>query len=202
MTEPAPLTLPADVCDQRGWELAEQSTDTLFQLPTARIQGTTVRYDDDRTRTALKAATDDQIDHPIRFFATTRLSFEPSLPTGTGPTMIMPMLLSNARQNFKRRLGERGLVDIDREGTERVRLRDRTRVRLTRYSARDADVGGRDLPLECWLGVWADETVAMVTCGYPTVSLAEQFDLETTDAALTKGGQTFREEFHSLLREL
>jgi len=42
----------------------------------------------------------------------------------------------------------------------------------------------------------------MVTCGYPTVSLAEQFGLETTDAALTKSGQTFREEFHSLLREL
>jgi hypothetical protein len=200
--DPAPLTLPADVCEQRGWELVEQSTETLFELPTARIQGTMVRYDDERTRTALRGATAEAVDHPIRFFATTRLTFEPSLPPGTGPAMIMPVLLSEARQNFKRRLRDRGLVDVSREGTERVRSGDRNWVRLTRYSARDPEVSGDGLPLECWLGVWTDETVAMATAGYPTVSLAEQFDLETTESALTKDGRTYREEFRSLIREL
>lgn len=201
-TNPDPLALPEDAREQGGWDLVEQSTETLFEVATARIRGTTCRYDDQRTRSAVHDATDGGIDHPIRFFATTNLGFTPPLPPGTGPAMVMPMLVPEARRNFKNRLQERGLADVSREGTERVRNGDRTWVRLTRYSACDPGVGDAELPLECWLGVWNDGGIAMATSAYPTISLAEQLDLETDESVLTKDGQAYREEFRSLLRSL
>jgi len=201
-TDPDPLALPDDVCERRGWELVEQSTETLFQVPTARIRGTTCRYDDQRARRALAEATDGAVDHLVRFFATTRLSFQPSLPPGTGPAMVMPVLLPEARRNFVDRLTDRGLAEVDREGTERVGLGRGTRVRLTRYSANDPAVDREDLPLECWLGVWNDGGILIAACGYPTVPLADHLGIESDEDALTKGGAAFRDEFRAALREL
>lgn len=202
-TDPEPLELPADEREAGGWELMDESVETLFELPTARVRGTVRQYEDERTREVLRGATDGAVDHTVRFFATTRLGFEPPLPPGTTSSMIVPMLRPEARRSFTDRLHDRGLTDVERTGRERIRLGDRTRVRLTRYTAVDplpeAEAG---LPLECWLGIWTDGAINVATSGYPTRPLSALFDLDTDEPTLAKSGTDYREEFRSLLRAL
>lgn len=202
-TDPEPLELPADEQNERGLALVDRSVETLFELPGARVRGTLCRYEDERARTALREASDGAIDHPVRFFATTRLGFEPPLPPGVTPAMVLPTLRSEARRNFKRRLEDRGLVDVERKGRERIRIGRRTRVRLIRYAATDPlPESDGELPLECWLGVWTDGSVNVVTSGYPRVALADAFGLDTEDPALTRAGDEYRSAFRSLIGEL
>jgi len=196
-----PLELSSD--EAEGWELVEESVETLFELPGARIRGTIRQYEDERTRAALREATDGAVDRPIRFFATTRLEFEPPLPPGASPAIIVPTLRPHAQRDFADRLRDRGLTGVDREGRERIRLPDRTGVRLVRYTATDpVPDADAELPLECWLGIWTDGTVNLATSGYPAVPLASQFDLDTDEPSLRKTGNDYREEFRSLLRAL
>jgi len=202
-TDPEPLELPADERDAGGWELMDGSVETLFELPTVRVRGAMRRYEDERTREALLAATGGAVDHTVRFFATTRLGFEPPLPPGTTPAMIVPLLRPEARRSFTDRLHDRGLTDVEGTGRERIRLGDRTRVRLTRYTAVDPlPETAAELPLECWLAVWTDGAVNVATSGYPTVPLASLFDLDTDEPSLSKAANDYREEFRSLLRAL
>ena len=202
-SNPDPLELPEDQREAGGWELVEKSVETLFELPGVRVRGTMRRYEDERTRAALREATGGAIDHQLRFIATTRLEFEPPLPPGTMPRMLLPTLLPEARRSFADRLRDRGLTDVSRDGTERIRGNDRTRIRLTRYQATDPMPGtDRELPLECWLAVWLADPIAVVTAGYPATSLASRFDLDTEEPSLTRGPNDYRDAFLSLLRAL
>ena len=202
-SDPDPLELPADQREAGGWELVEESVETLFELPGVRVRGTMRRYEDEHTRAALREATDGTIDHQVRFVATTRLGFEPPLPPATLPAMLLPTLLPEARGSVADRLRDRGLTDVSRDGTERIRGDDRTRIRLTRYHATDPMPDtDRELPLECWLAVWPGDPIAVVTTGYPATSLASRFDLDTEEPALTRGGNDYRQAFLSLLRAL
>jgi len=201
-TNPDPLELPAAEQREYGWELANGSVETLFELPGIRVRGTTRRYEDERTRTALSEALDSAFDRTLRFFATTRLGFEPPLPPGVGPAMVLPTLRSEAQRNFADRLRERGLTGVQRRGREQFRSGDRTRVGLTRYAATDPlPERAGELPLECWLGVWVGGSVNVVTAGYPTVDLASRFGLDATPV-LSRSVDEFRREFRALVRSL
>lgn len=116
--------------------------------------------------------------------------------------MFAPTLRSEARRSFKKRLEQRGLTDIEQGSSERIRLPDRSRARLTQFSATDPTEGGEaGLPLECWIAIWTSSgTVRVVTGGYPAVTLGTYFDLEAEDGPLTVSPDEFRTEFVSLLR--
>ncbi|MEF8822448.1 MAG: hypothetical protein V5A52_09235 [Halovenus sp.] len=202
MTEElTPPAAPEADLERGGWEQTEIQRETLFEMPAMRIRGVTRRYEDQRTRDALRVATDGQIDQQLRFFAVTRLSFEPPPPPGVSPTMFAPTLRSEARRTFKTRLEERGLVDIEEGNTERIRLPDRSRARLTCFSATDSSQGAFDLPLECWVAVWTSSgTVRIVTGGYPAVTLDSHFDLDSDEESLGVSPDEYRREFVSLLR--
>lgn len=208
MTDPSPPGVPEATLREEGWERVDESVETLFRLPAMRIRGATIRYDDTRTRDALREATDGAVDRPVRFFAATALEFEPPLPSGTSTTMALPTIRSEVRRTFADRLRERGLVDIERDRSERMRVGNRTRVRLAAFRATDplsgtanTDLAADRLPLECWVGVWsADEGVRVVSGGYPAVQLQTQFALETDDPGLLRGQPEAREEFFSLVR--
>lgn len=178
-------TPPADALDDGGWTLTDRRAELLVELPATSVRGVTRRYENERG-----AAGEDS--RPVRFFAVTRLAFEPPLPPGIGPAAVVPMVRPEAAQRFARRLRERGLREVERDRTERFRLPDRTRVRLRRYTATDPDLG---LPLECWVGVWsATANLLVVTGGHPTVSL------DAADAPSLSPAE-FREEFFQLVRE-
>lgn len=203
---PSPPSVPESALDDGGWAFVDESTETLFELAGMRIRGTTVEYEDERTREALRDATDDALDHRIRFFAATRLAFQPPLPAGT-VSMVAPTLRREANERFADRLRERGLVAVEQGRSERIRVADRTRARLTKYTAADpldgpSDDAGTDLPLACWIAVWTGSSDAtIVTGGYPTVELATQFGLDGPDL-LARSPDSYRDEFISLTRDV
>ncbi len=203
MTEDlTPPAVPESALDAGGWVLADERTETVFELPTMRVRGVTRRYEDERSRDALEATTGESLAYPVRFFAVTRLVFEPPLPPGVTLSMVLPTLRTEARQTFADRLTDRGLTDISKGRSERFRLPDRTRVRLRKYTATDpsAPVEG-DLPLECWVGVWTGDDALVVTAGYPGVTLDSVVPGGSTSDALGRSAGEYRTEFVDLLRE-
>lgn len=199
--EPAPPAVPHEHLDS-GWELVEERTETVAELSAMRVRSVTHRYDDERSRAALSAAGYDT-DHPVRFFAVSRLVFEPSLPPGVGTTMIAPTVRTEARKAFARRLAERGLKDVSRDRTERLRLPDDSRVRLFRHTGtvRPTELDA-PLPLECWVGVWPTAGTFLVFSGaHPTVTLRSRLDAGTESDVLRRSPDQYRREFLDLLRE-
>lgn len=197
-----PPAVPEDTLEEEGWALVDERTETVFELPTMRVRGVTRRFEDEQSVEALTAAGYD-IDHPVRFFAVSRLVFEPPLPPGVGKSMVAPTVRTEARKAFARRLQERGLEDVSRDRSERFRLPDRTRVRLWRHTARlPSDQFADDLPLECWVGVWMrSDTVFVVTGGHPTVTLDSRLPEAVESETLTRSPGDYRDEFFALLRE-
>jgi hypothetical protein len=198
-TAPDYPAVPAEKLD--GWELVEESVETVFQLPGAQVVGATRQYEDERLRGAVREVTDDSIDHQWRFFAATRLGFDPMLPPGTMPSMILPTMRSEAKKTFKDRLRSRGVEDIERGRRERVRVRSGSRARLVRYDGVDPAAGG--VPVAGWVGVWNDGTdFFVVTGGYPVRPLSEVLDLDETRDGLDRTGTTAQNEFLDLLRDV
>ncbi|WP_267162381.1 hypothetical protein [Halovenus salina] len=198
--DPAPPTVPTSQLDEGGWERTELSTETIFSLPTVQIRTATVQYADTAAAEALTETRGEEFDGLLRFFAASRLAFDPPLPPGVTPAAIGSMLRKEARRTFKKRLRERGLVDIERDGSQRLRVGNRRRAQVTKFAAAMPLSDGR-LPLACWVAPWTTSDDALiVTGGHPQVGLAEFFGLETDDPRLTRSPSAYREEFFSLLR--
>lgn len=199
---PTPPAVPEETLDSGGWALVNEQTETVFELPTLRVRGVTRRFEDERSVAALKTA-GFEVDHPLRFFAVSRLGFEPSLPPGIGPSVVGPTVRTEARSAFTERLRDRGLEDVSRDRREQFRLPDRTKVRLWRYTAMlPSEQFEDDLPLECWLAVWfQSETLFVVTGAHPAATLDSRVSGEPESDTLARSAGAYREEFLELLRE-
>jgi hypothetical protein len=185
-----------------GWSLVEESVETVFRLSSARVRGATRRYEDERTRRAVREATDGGLDREWRFVAATRLDFDPPLPPGTPRSMVRPTVASEARRSFADRLAGRGLTDIERRRSERIRREGGTRVRLARYDAVD-EVAGHAVRVAGWVGVWNDGgDFFVVTGGYPDVPLADALDTADPPACLQGPVSEYREEFVAFVRNV
>lgn len=193
--------MPTDDLEAGDWVRTDTSVETVFSLPGMDVQSASVRYEDEQTRNAMTEALDRELDVPPRFFAGTRLVFEPPLPPGSSPRAIASLLRTSALSTFASRLRERGLIGVERNSSRRLRVGKRT-TRVTRFDAAiPLQDRARDLPLACWVAAWTtSEDAIVVTGGHPTVSLAAFFDLDTSDQQLTRSGESYREEFVSLLR--
>ncbi len=200
--EPDPPVVPDEQLRANGWELVEESVETMAQLPAMQVRGTTLEYDDMRMRTALEEATDGELSHRIRFFAATRIGFRPQLPLGVSAAMVGAQIRSAATDKFIDRLEGNGLVDIDRQDSTRLRVDNGKRARLKRFRAVDPFEGVEEtLPLDCLIAIWTDGKEAMiVTTGYPAVSVAERTGIEDPDGILATSSETLREEVISLLK--
>lgn len=182
------------------WTLTAETVETVFQLPGARVVGATRQYEDERTQTAVREATGGDIDHDFRFFSATRLGFDPMLPAGTLPSLLLPTVRSEACKTFRNRLRERGVTDIDRDRTERVRVQSGNRARLTRFDGTDPVVDA-GLAVTGWVGVWNDGTDFFVaTGGYPAVRLTDALGVD--DALLARTPADARDELLDLIRNV
>jgi hypothetical protein len=199
MTDPA---FPDVTADLDGWGLVEESVETLFRLPAAKVRGATRRYEDERTRRAVRETTGGTLDREWRFLAATRVGFVPSLPPGTPTALLAPTVRNEARDAFADRLSERGLTGVEQAGEERVRIRGGGRARLTRYRAHDR-VDGDDLPIAGWLAAWHDTgDFFVVTGGYPDCALSDRLGIGGAAGPLTRTGTEYRNEFVELLRSV
>ncbi len=189
---------PDIAIDLDGWRLAEETVETLFQVPGARVRGATRRFADVETREAVREATGGRLDREWRFVAATKLGFEPPLPPGAA-SMVLPMVRREARGAFAERLVGRGLENVSRRGRERLNVGGRTPARLTRFGA--IDHVEDDVPVTGWVCVWRDGgDFFVVTGGYPEGPLADLLSLEAPDDVLDRTGADYREEFVDVVR--
>lgn len=194
--------VPDAMLDEGGFALAERRTETLFEMATVRIEGVTRRYEDDRSREALRNATGGAVDHPVRFFAVTQLQFTPSLPPGVSLSMFASTIRSNARSSFESQLQDRGLTNVERGSSDRLRLDSGSRVRVRAFSAEDPlpDADGRSLALDFRLAVLTHGgTALVVTAGFPAASLTDQFELSEQSPPLDSTAEEYNAAFTDLL---
>ncbi|WP_438267803.1 hypothetical protein [Halomarina pelagica] len=199
-------SVPEERLERGGWSLVEESTETLVRLPAARVLGYTRLYEDAASRERIHEATG--IDRQWRFFFATRLTFDPPLPPGVGPAMLLPTVAAEARRTFANDLRGRGFRGVERGRTERVRVRSGARARLQSFRARlplDADASARPeaVPVEGWLGVWATDDGFRVAGGaYPTTlpELGAALGAEGEGEALGPDAGACRSELFELLR--
>lgn len=188
--------VPTVTGDLEGWERVETGTETVFRLPTGRVDAHTVLYEDTRLG---EIGGGDDADGPWRFLFATRLAFHPPLAPGIGPVSVYPAVASEAASAFADRLRERGGEDVARERTGRMRVDTGDRARLWKYTARyGSSVGPVDL--EGWAALWvAGGEFLMAGGAYPTRGPGDASDaLENAD--LDRG--RYREETLALIRSV
>nr|WP_049913193.1 hypothetical protein [Halococcus thailandensis] len=191
-------SVPDDRLD--GWTRIEGTTETLFALPTMRVRGHTLVYEDGPLREALRAA-DDALDMPWRFFFATRLAFRPPLAPGIGTASVLPTVTTELRRSFASDLEDRGFRAVERGRNQRMRTDTGDRARLTKYTARyaverrDSD---HDIAIEGWVAIWTRRGGFRIAGGaYPTqgfAALCESAGVDPDDP------NAYREELLGLLR--
>jgi len=207
-----------------SWTLAEESSETRFELPTMRVVGHTRLYEDTELREAVREETG--IDRRWRFFFATRLEFTPPLAPGVGPAMLYGSVSTEAKREFAADLKKRGFEDVSRTRGERVRTETGDRAALTKYRARyrldlgndegsehangnaeenDTPTGDgvpsdtRTLPVTGWLAIWIHRGEFRLAGGaYPDRPLAAV--LGVADDRLETGSTTYRDELLDLIR--
>lgn len=192
---PRPPEVPERLLSAGGWRLLEEREETLATLPAGRVVGATRVYEDGPLRERVAEATG--VDRTWRFVFATRVAFSPPLPPGVGAAMVRPMVAGEARRAFVDDLRERGVVDVERDRSERVRTRAGDRVRLRSYRGR-LPVEEATLSVEGWLGVRSADGTFRVTGGaYPT-------DLASFvgGAASVPDGRTCREDVVAFVRAI
>ena len=200
MSPDPPLpAVPDDRLRAGGWELVDESVETVFTLPTASVEGATVLYDDAETRsTAVRAA---DIDRQWRFFFATRLTFRPPLAPGVGPAMILPAVRSEATSAFAEELRDRGFENVERGRRERVRTDSGDRARLQSYSASlELEDAGATLSVTGWLGVWNADGFRIAAGAYPDRPVAEILTIDEPAETLQRTARDYRDELLSLIR--
>jgi hypothetical protein len=195
-------TRAPSVPDERldGWTMVEETTETLFALPTMQVRGHTLVYEDDPLRTALAAA-DPTLDMPWRFFFATRLTFRPPLAPGVGPASVLPSVSTELRRAFAADLEDRGFRAVERGRSQRMRTETGERARLTKYTARYGvtwDGETHEVDVEGWVAVWVREGTFRIAGGaYPTrgfAALCASADVDSDDAS------AYRAELLDLIR--
>ena len=196
---PTSPAVPDDRLCEGGWELTDETVETVFELPTASVTGTTRLYDDVRTRAAADAA--EGVDQQWRFFFGTALTFRPPLAPGIGPAMILPTVRSEAQSEFADELRGRGFENVERGRRERVRTDSGDRARLRSYTA-SLPLDGSDtrLPITGWVGVWHGDGFRIAAGAYPDDPVAEILDIEAPEEPLRRGPRDYRDELLSLIR--
>ncbi|MHC3380323.1 hypothetical protein [Haloarcula sp. H-GB5] len=197
--DPAFPDVPADRLRDGGWELVDESVETVFELPTARVEGATKVYDAAETREAVRDAVG--LDHQWRFFFATALSFTPPLAPGIGPAMILPTVRSEAQSAFADELADRGFESIERGRQERVRVDSGDRARLRTYSAElDLEATDATLSITGWVGVWHGDGFRIAAGAYPDRSLATLLNVENPPEPLRRTPSDYRTELLALIR--
>ena len=144
-------TVPDERVRAAELEPVETRHRTRVTLPTATIREHTRLYAD-ATLDGRTRAVGGPVD-PLRFFFAAALSFDPPLAPVVGTATMRPTVRREARRRFAEDLRERGVVDVERARSERLRAESGDRIRATGYRGTVA-VGDERVRAAGWIGVW------------------------------------------------
>jgi hypothetical protein len=186
-----PPVVPTERLDSGGWALSEETTETVFQLPTARVEGHTKLYEDAALRERIREHTG--VDRTWRFFFATALTFQPPLAPGLAP-MVKSTVVTEARRTFANDLKDRGFTQVDRGQTQTIRI-DGNRARLMNFRATyplETDDDTVDLQVAGWLAVWNGDGFRLAGGAYPEAGFQAVEEAGNASA--------YREELLNLVR--
>jgi hypothetical protein len=190
--------VPEDHLD--GWAVTDRSSETVFELPVARVVGHTTVYDDDDLRSTVRSLTGGAVDRMWRFFFATRLEFTPALPPAVGPAAVFTTVRTQANTEFKRRLRDRGFGDISKAGHERIRVETGDRASLQAYEG-SIETSVVDVPVQGFLAVWSTSGEFRLAGGaYPAASLSDLLGISIPGLDIDPA--SFREELLTLVRSV
>lgn len=157
-----PPSVPADRL--ADWRQTDQTVESPFSTPMVSAYTHTLVFEESTQRAQIHDQTG--LNHPWRFFFTSRIQLEPSQP----PNPVLTSLIrSRVDHAFADRLADRGLVDIQKGESHSVSLGS-TRGKRRRYAARlDIETGDGCLsvPIEAYVAVWADDGYQLAGGAYP-----------------------------------
>ena len=159
-------TPPPSVPEDRlvDWRQTDQRVDSPFSTPMVSVCTHTVVFEESTQRAQIRERIG--VDHPWRFFFTSRIQLEPPHPPNPILTSLIRQQVDHA---FADRLADRGLVDIHKGESHSVSLGP-TRGKRRRFAARlelDTDQGHISVPIEAYVAVWVDDDYRLAGGAYP-----------------------------------
>ncbi len=213
-----------------GWEQTDSSERTLIEQSYGPVTFTAKGYTTTHTDTALTQRIEDatlgRVTSQLALFSATRIDFSPdvgNLPAGIGREEVLNEVEASARDQFRDRLADAGLSDIQRIGTGSFDVATGESASLTEYEA-TYDVPTFEFPVEDGttvtidgdalavrgdLAVWHHGDYALVAGG---AWVGENFARSATqdisdaitvsvDVDLGLEPETYREEIHAFMRQ-
>ena len=146
------------------WRQTDRTVDSPFSTPMVSAHTHTLVFEESTQRARIREETG--VDHPWRFFFTSRIQLDPPHPPNPVLTSLIRTRVDRA---FVDRLADRGLADIQKGESHSVSLGP-TRGKRTRYAARlELDTGEEPLsvPIEASVAVWVDDGYRLAGGAYP-----------------------------------
>ena len=148
--------------DAAPWTQTEEWTETAFQNRFVTVEATNAVYEDPEFLDAVEELVPTGIDQTPRAMFTTGLAFDPPPPGDKTPERLLPIAAKYASREFERSLAEDGLRDVQRTGSQDLRLRGRRTAKAFQYDADypldGAAVGRPDatptLAVRVWAAIW------------------------------------------------
>ncbi len=152
------MTQPPHV-DSAPWEKVEEWSETAFDSPIVTVEAVNAVYEDPDFLEEFRPLFTEAVEQTPRAVFTTGLSFSRPPPGEKTTERVLDIAAKYASREFKRSLGEDGLVGVERTGSKDLRLRGRRTAKAFQYDAgypfSGTAVGVTDVNPELQVRVWA-----------------------------------------------
>ena len=173
------------------WEKVEEWSETAFENRFVTVKSVNAVYEDPAFLERFRPLMTANIDQTPRAVFTTGLRFDPPPPGDRTMAKLLSIAARYASREFEKSLGEDGLVDVERTGSQDLRLRGRRTAKAFQYDADyplDGDALGVPdadpvMSVRVWAALWPrGDSFEMGGGIYPLENLE--------DAVSRAGGET------------
>jgi len=167
------------------WERVEEWSETAFENRFVTVRSTNAVYEDPEFLARVEPLMVPDVDQSPRAVFTTGLTFDPPPPGDRTTERLLAIAAKYASSEFEKSLGEDGLRDVERTGSQDLRLRGGRTAKAFQYDAGyplDAEAVGAPgtdpvLSVRVWAAIWPREDSFEMGGGiYPLESLQAAVD--------------------------
>lgn len=173
------------------WKQVDEWSETAFENRFVTVKSTNAVYEDPAFLATFEALMPAHIDQSPRAVFTTGLTFDPPPPGDRTMERLLAIAAKYASREFQKSLGEDGLENVERTGSQDLRLRGKRTAKAFQYDAGyplDGDAVGAPgtdpvVSIRVWAAIWSrDDSFEMGGGIYPLEDLS--------DAVARAGGET------------
>ena len=144
------------------WERIEEWSETAFENRFVTVKSTNAVYEDPEFLGMVEPLMVPDVDQSPRAVFTTGLAFDPPPPGDRTMERLLAIAAKYASREFEKSLGEDGLRNVERTGSQDLRLRGGRTAKAFQYDAGyplDADAVGAPgtdpvLSIRVWAAIW------------------------------------------------